>query len=71
MDLYEAVNLNDGSSCPVCLSENTSVLERRLNIPNDRYQRRRVCNDCNVRWSTVEVEIEELRELCRLCERYQ
>jgi hypothetical protein len=46
------------STCPKCGSDLSAVVESRLQMSGSR-RRRRQCNDCGHRWSTVEEVIGE------------
>jgi hypothetical protein len=46
------------STCPKCGSDLSAVVESRLQMSGSR-RRRRECNDCGHRWSTVEEVIGE------------
>ena len=44
--------------CPKCGSVHSEVIDSRLS-PNNSTRRRRWCKDCGIRFSTVEIIVEE------------
>ncbi|MGC8586729.1 MAG: transcriptional regulator NrdR [Candidatus Micrarchaeia archaeon] len=40
--------------CPYCMSENTSVIDTRYVVDDNSVRRRRICNNCNKRFTTYE-----------------
>jgi transcriptional regulator NrdR family protein len=48
--------------CPKCNSDNVAVVDSRER-PDGKRRRRYLCKDCNSRFSTLEVTVEELKKL--------
>ena len=44
----------DKMKCPFCSSENTRVIDSRPADDNNSIRRRRLCDDCNKRFTTYE-----------------
>jgi len=51
-------------ACPACASQNVSVVETRGNGPGS-LRRRRVCDSCGHRWSTIEISEAVFKSLAR------
>lgn len=51
----------NGKECPICHSTNNKITGSRF--IGGQYKRRRVCNECKVRWSTYEIKVDEYLEL--------
>ena len=47
--------------CPKCKSDNLTCIDSRPS--GDTTRRRRMCLDCKCRFSTMEIEVEEYKEL--------
>ena len=45
--------------CPYCNSKNTNVLDSRPNLSATTRYRRWICNDCDERFTTIEIYREE------------
>lgn len=45
--------------CPYCNSRNTNVIDSRPNIAETRRTRRCICNECDERFTTIEIYRDE------------
>lgn len=53
--------------CPKCDSENTSILDSRIRNDGNTRRRRR-CRNCQYRFSSIEIDIDEYYDLKELAE---
>lgn len=51
-------------TCPKCGSENTYTVDSRDG--RDGRRRRKRCQDCDNRWTTIEISVEKYQRLKRL-----
>lgn len=56
--------------CPKCDSENTSTLDSRIRNDGNTRRRRR-CHNCQYRFSSIEIDIDEYYDLKELAESIQ
>lgn len=54
-------------SCPNCKSPSSAVLSTRRK--GTHLRRRRECADCSCRWSTVEIDVDQLQHLLDIAEK--
>lgn len=51
--------------CPSCGSKQSHIIDSRANTGGDFKRRRRVCDSCGYRWSTVEITLEDFQSIPR------
>ena len=56
--------------CPKCDSENTSILDSRIRNDGNTRRRRR-CRNCQYRFSSIEIDIDEYDDLKELAKSIQ
>ena len=49
--------------CPVCTLGITTVIDSRFNETYQTIKRRRLCTNCAHRWSTLELDLEQVEAL--------
>ena len=49
-------------ACPQCGAHDVAVKDSRVSVRNI-IRRRRVCNTCDMRWSTIEIDTSDLRKM--------